>query len=190
MGYREDRAWSDKYIPTIKKIVAPHLLVEAPAFVDMKHATDLIVMKAKGIMLACRVRRPGYAGKYPYQFTLRVLRDNGAETEFMKIANGWADWMFYGHAVSADSTGISPWYLIDLHVFRRQLIVEKTRRMVRRERDVSYGHESNHDGTHFVWFDLRYFAPSPSILIASTCDVPVIPDESNNSLRRKENEVE
>lgn len=190
MGYREDRAWSDKYIPTIKKIVAPHLLVEAPAFVDMKHATDLIVMKAKGIMLACRIRRPGYAEKYPYQFTLRVHRDNGVETEFVKIASGWADWMFYGHAISADSTGISPWYLIDLNIFRRQLITEESRRMVRRERGMSYGHESNHDGTHFVWFDLRYFAPSPCVLIASSRDVPVIPDENGNSLRRKENEVE
>ncbi|HOY63475.1 MAG: hypothetical protein BWY28_01765 [bacterium ADurb.Bin236] len=175
MGYREDRGWSDRYIPKIKEIVAPYLIVEAPEKVDQKMASDLIIMEGRDKMLACRVRRPGYAEKYPYQFTLRLRRDSGAETEYAKIASGWADWMFYGHAVPGDVTEIKPWFLIDLNNFRHQLIIEDTRSMARRETGVSFGYESNRDGTHFIWYDLRYFAPDPGILIASSLDVPIIP---------------
>ncbi|MFH1539958.1 MAG: hypothetical protein ABIH66_13475, partial [bacterium] len=159
MGYQEDRKWSDRYIPKIRELVAPHLFVESPVDIDRRKASDLIVIQARDKMLACRVRRPGYAEKYPYQFTIRLNRDSGAETEYAKIASGWADWMFYGHAVSDDSTDIVPWYLIDLHNFRRHLIIDVTRNRVRRKEGVSFGVERNIDGTEFMWFDFRYFAP-------------------------------
>jgi len=33
------------------------------------------------------------------------------------VLEGWADWMFYGHATETQGD-IHPWYLLDLDVFR------------------------------------------------------------------------
>lgn len=157
--YQVDRSWSDRYIPTIKRLVGPYLLEEAPFEVDTKQATDLIVMKGKDLMIAARVRRPGYYEKYGNQFTIRCKRESGAETELAKIANGWADMMFYGFADRLDNTDISHWMLIDLAAWRGH--------MIRRSNDYpECGQTHNGDGTYFMWFNVDSFHPKPKLLIA------------------------
>ena len=98
--------------------------------------------------IACRVRRPGYAERYPNEFTVRSKLDNGHKTELAKLIEGWGDWMFYGHA---KDTGVGSWMLIDLHLWRRALLVagfkEGWSRLAERR--------SNGDGTHFVAFDIN-----------------------------------
>lgn len=154
-AYANDRQWSDQFIPAIRQIVGPHLLVESPMEVDCKQAADLIVLRARDMTIAARVRRAGYADRYPHEFTVRSRRDSGAKTEMAKLIDGWADWMFYGHAAT-NAGQVSRWMLIDLHAWRATLL----------KAGYSSGWKtfatmkSNGDGTHFLAFDVRKFPAS------------------------------
>jgi hypothetical protein len=136
---------SDRYIPRIKSIVGPRLLSVTPDEIDCKQAADLMIFAARDMRIAARVRRPGFAAKYAYQFTIRSLRDSGAETELSKIMAGWGDWFFYGHA-AGHLDEIPLWWLIDLGEFRSAMI-DPT--------GLVHGVTPNGDGTHFAWFDVR-----------------------------------
>lgn len=159
-GYREDRQWSDKFIPQIKSIVGPLLLEPASFKLDAKEATDLIVFRARDMRIAARIRNHEYLKKYSHQFTIRSRRDSGAETELSKIVNGWGDWFFYGFSDREERT-IVQWILIDLDHFRATLI-----RNSMNDVKIICGDGSNGDGTHFKWFDVRSFPAS--LLIASS----------------------
>ena len=162
--YSEDREFSDRFIPTIKSIVGPLLLEEAPLEVDLTQATDLVILRARDLMIGARVRRPGYAAKYPHQFTVRSKRERGGKTELAKLIDGWGDWLFYGHAVTEDRLGISPWWIIDLDAWRAHLI--------RDSQGYHWlgGEMPNGDGTWFWWYDLRTF--NPPIHVAASDAVP------------------
>jgi len=146
-------------MPAVRQIVGPHLLEPAPAEWDMERAADLVVLRARNITIACRIRRYGYAQKYPHEFTIRSQLDSGHRTELEKITNGWGDWMFYGHA-SEDDEDIDAWFLIDLAAWRAHLI--------RNRANIECVRKSNGDGTHFVAFDVRSFKGNPKLLIASS----------------------
>ncbi len=166
--YQTDREWSDLYLPRIKALVGPHLLVPAPFEVDSEQATDLIVLRARDMMVACRVRRPGYVDKprWRRQFTVRRKRASGAKTELEKFIDGFGDWMFYGHATGV-ADEISPWFLLDLDVFRAALI-----RMSQRysEQPVTSENCVNTDGTQFKAYDIDSFPPQ--LVIASSGGAP------------------
>lgn len=166
MSYLNDREWSDRYIPTIKSIVGECLLVESPIEIDRQQATDLIILNARNLAIACRVRRPGYTDRYPNEFTIRSRTASGATTELQKITNGWGDWMFYGHAAPEPGIKINHWFLINLTSWRAH--------MIRRNRTpIKYGEKSNLDGSCFAWFDLSSFPPEPPILVASSKSLPI-----------------
>lgn len=162
MTYSLDRKWSDRFIPEIKRIVGPHLLSETPLEIDAKEAADLMVFTGRDLRIAARVRREGYAERYPFEFTIRAHRDSGAKTELAKIIEGWGDWMLYGH--EGEGSSLSVWWLIDLHAFRASLI--------RCPKDLKFSKKANGDGTYFVAYDLRSFPPEPSILVAGSRDLP------------------
>lgn len=160
-GYAHDREWSDLMIPQIRSIVGYHLLHEASFELDVKEATDLMVFSARDMRVAARVRRPGFAERYPYEFTIRAARPSGVRTELEKIVDGWGDALFYGHA---DPSGkIILWHLISLPAFRAALI-----RDAMNGKRVRYATKLNSDGTLFRAFDLRSFPERPPILIASS----------------------
>jgi len=161
---RRDWDWSNRFVPAIKRLVGPHLLTPAALEQDAHEATDLIVLVARDMRIAARVRRQGYADSFPYEFTIRARRDSGAVTELEKIVNGWGDWFFYGHADNFD--GFSLWWLIDLHSFRAALI-----RNSNNGTKLRFGDKPNGDGTFFKWFDLRSFPSTPPILIAGSRDL-------------------
>jgi hypothetical protein len=162
-SYAYDRQWSDRFIPEIKRIVGPHLLEAADLELDAKEATDLIVFRARDMRIAARIRRAGYAERYPFDITIRAHRDSGSKTELSKIIDGFGDWFFYGHAdASEDRIGL--WWLIDLHHFRAALI----RASRNNGASLQCGDKSNGDGTYFKWFDLRSFPRSPPILVAAS----------------------
>jgi hypothetical protein len=137
------------------------LLDGAAPELDRTEATDLIVLHARDMRIAARVRRYGYFERHGYEFTLRAKRNTGAKTELSKIVEGWGDWLFYGHADQAE-TIIAHWMIVDLHAFRAALI----RRAANGAR-VLCGDKSNGDGTQFKWFDVRSFPSHPPILIAA-----------------------
>lgn len=174
-SYQSDRQWSDQFIPAIRNIVGPHLLVPSPFEVDTKEAADLIVLRARDMTVACRIRRPGYLERFGWQFTIRSQRDSGAKTELAKITEGWGDWLFYGFASSEEVGVLSRWFLVDLHSWRAQMIrISNTREVPK----LRQGHQPNGDGTYFAWFDLRYFSEEPPILIASSEPVPRFVNEA------------
>lgn len=168
-GYPTDRTYSDRFIPTIRQIVGPELMVVSNDEEDRTQATDMTILKAKDMKIACRVRRPGYLEKYGWQFTVRSKRDSGAETELSKIVKGWGDWMFYAFAKPDGSIAFDRWFLINLAHWRCH--------MMRRELRPIRGETPNGDGTYFAWFDIRSFAPTPRIWIAASEDVPTVSDE-------------
>ena len=153
-GYNVDRKWSDRFIPDIQRKVGPLLLEASPFEIDAKEASDLIIMKARDMRIAARVRRPNYVERYRYEFTVRSRRMSGAKTEFRKLIDGFADWMFYGHS-NEEENEVSEWFVIDLNVWRAHLIYvgyEKGWRTL-----VS-GEKYNADNsTAFVPFDIRRF---------------------------------
>ena len=161
MTYKENRRWSDQYLPAIVQIIAPHLIQPAMFEYDVKQATDLMVLTGRDMRIAARVRRSSYAARYPYDFTIRSKHDNGAKTELAKMLEGWGDWMFYGHADQTEKGKLNRWMLIDLHKWRKKLLGEGYR--------GGWEHlaqsQSNGDGTHFMAFDVRKM---PEVLIASS----------------------
>ena len=173
MSYAEDRAWSDRYLPIMRQLIGPHLLMPSPLEVDAKQAADLIVLRGRDMTIACRVRRHGYAARYPWDITIRSKRDSGARTELEKIVEGWADWFFYGHA-SLDPGALDRWVLLDLSLFRREFIREGLRVALGKPPRLGRIAQAQHngDGTHFVAFDVRR-VPRETV-IACSHDVPAL----------------
>lgn len=136
MGYRQDRAWSDRYLGQIVEILRENAgallsIQVAPESDDRKHATDLVVT-VKGGDVAVRVRR----GNCKYRdLTLRAMRDSHVPTELQKIKDGYARWYLYGW-IKHDE--LDEWMLIDLDKLRSSGLLEQQRII------------SNYDGTHFI----------------------------------------
>jgi hypothetical protein len=156
-SYEKDRTWSDQFLPQVRLIVGPLLLMPSDDIKDMREATDLIVLHAKDMRIAVRLRRQGYAGKYPGEFTIRYSRDSGADTELKKIVEGWGDWFFYGHT---ENDLIVEWVLIDLHKLRAVFIRKPD--VLRNPDNIISGKRSNNDGTHFIFFNAKKI---PEIII-------------------------
>ncbi len=159
MTYRDDRARSDLYSPTIRQIVGPLLMVPTSEPVDRCEATDLIIIPAKDMRIACRIRQHGYFDRFGDEFTIRARRDSGAETEFVKVCTGFGDWFFYGHAGS-QAPDIEAWMIVDLAQFRFGLQRVHISELFQRG---CAGQLANHDGlstdgTHFFWFHVPKFA--------------------------------
>jgi hypothetical protein len=143
MNYATNRQMSDEYLTHVRVIVGPRLLVPSPMELDCKQATDLLVLRARDMRIAARVRRPGYFERYPFEVTVRASHPSGAKTELAKVLEGWGDWMLYGHADPVKRKTIAHWVLLDLDVFR--------------DRWPYLGHkrQRNADGTEFVAVDVR-----------------------------------
>lgn len=92
--YEINRAWSDRFLPKVKRQIGAHILMVAPDDIDQKLATDLMMLDARDTRVAVRIRRPGYHSRYPNQFTIRSKVTSGAPTELNKVVNGHGDWMF------------------------------------------------------------------------------------------------
>lgn len=160
MNYRDDRTWSDRFIPAIKRIVGPFVLEISSVEADQEEASDLTIIKAEGISIACRVRRPGYAVRYGSQITFRYARPSGAKTEWEKIIfGGFADWMFYGHS-NASEDDLELWWLVNLDALRWH--VRNPARSIKR------GFGVNPDGTRFAWIDLSTIPSNPNVVFASS----------------------
>lgn len=161
--YRRQRRWSDQFIPAIKRIVGPCLLEESSFEVDTQQAADLVVVTAKNLTIAARIRRAKYYARYWNEFTIRSV-NKGHKTELQKITDGWGDWMFYGFAASDDDdqSEIAHWRLLDLKVFRGCLIRETQKGRQR----------NNEDGTGFSFFQISSFPKD--LIISSSDDMNII----------------
>jgi hypothetical protein len=165
MAYSDDREWSDRFIPAIRQIVGPHLLLPAPMELDRKEATDLIVFTARDMRIAARVRRPVWRQHHEREFTMRSRVKSGADTELHKIIEGWGDWMFYGFAKTEEPPSIFPWFIVDLNAFRRHY-------SERSENGLRFESKSTQDSKEFLAFDIDSFPATPPLLIASSNGTP------------------
>ena len=59
-AYLTNRNWSDRFLPEIKRLVGKHLLEIAPDPFGHFQATDLMMLEARDMRIAARIRRPGY----------------------------------------------------------------------------------------------------------------------------------
>ena len=117
MNWKDNKLWSDGFMPEIKKILGLYLIGEANEAEDSRRNTDLIVLTMAAVRIGCRVRRSGYVDKYGDEFTIRASLPTGTKTELAKIIEGWGDYFFYGHA-DQDDMNLAAWALCDLNVFR------------------------------------------------------------------------
>lgn len=120
MTWQRDKAWADRFMPEIKAILGMHIIGEAPYEEDAHRNTDLIVLKMEAVRIAVRMRTYKYFVQYPDDFTIRVNRGSGMETELKKIMKGFGNLMFYGFE-HEDRQHVGRWTLIDLDVFRGEV---------------------------------------------------------------------
>jgi hypothetical protein len=162
--YDADRAWGDQFMPQVTQLVARNLVVPTPPRIDRNEAADLMLLSARPKRIAVRVRRHGYADRYPFDVTMRCERASGAETEVSKFLSGFGDWMFYGHADQAESK-LERWVLLDLSIWRQALMREGLRGVMNLPMIYrgAIRMMSNGDGTKFAYFDVRDF-PDEMIL--------------------------
>ena len=146
--YRKRRSWSDQFLETVQRIVGEHLIEPSPTEYDVERASDLTVMRAKPVHVAVRVRRHRYLQKYGDEITIRNKVLNGYDSEFEKMKCGFADMMFYGFAAKNGPPEIAKWALLDLDLFRRQLM---SKRGLNR---LCTGVKNNRDGTALRWFKI------------------------------------
>lgn len=171
-GFRKDYDWQFAYLEAAKRIIGPLLLEPSPFELDAKEATDMLVLTARDMRIACRIRRARYANQYPWEFTFRSRRDTGAETELSKVIKGFGDWFFYGFAAHDELPSLARWALINLHHWRAHMINDGIARAVGQSNLIRQGQKPNGDGTYFQWFDIRSFPADPPILVASSHDLP------------------
>lgn len=125
--WKQDKTWSDKFIPQIKRILAKKLVSVGSYEEDSQHNTDLIVLRTDNVRIGCRIRRFQYAEKYHDEFTIRCSRPNNTKTELQKIIEGWGNYFFYGFC-NENESDLLCWFLGDLCAFRRWFVVQCTKR--------------------------------------------------------------
>ena len=117
-NWRQDKRWSDRYLPHIKQILGEVLISEPPIEEDQERNTDLMVLRMDSVRVGCRVRKNEYFERYADEFTIRAGRPSRTKTELTKIIEGWGDYFMYGFA-SVDGDWLVAWAIGDLKVFRR-----------------------------------------------------------------------
>jgi hypothetical protein len=126
MSWKDDKRWSDVFMPEIKSILGMHLLGEAPHEEDATRATDLIVLKMEAVRIAVRMRKKSYGinPMYREEFTIRSERGSGTKTELRKVMEGFGDFLFYGFE-HQEGGRLGRWTIVDLAIFRGSMF-EKT----------------------------------------------------------------
>lgn len=163
--YAVDRLWSDEYIPQLRSVLKALLpyCVEiniAPAEMDNKEATDLLINST----IACRLRKPSCTHR---DFTLRVHRDSGHETELAKIKRGHAERYFYGW--TDKNHNIVQWIFVDLGKLRASGLL-----------DIIRSYIPNGDGTYFIAITIKELYKAGCIIATHLTNLKVtsiIPDK-------------
>lgn len=169
-GWKSDFAFQRPFAPRVKQIGGPHILEEAPLDIDQHEATDFMVLRARDLRIACRIRKYQYFSRWPWEFTIRSLRETGSKTELAKILEGWGDLAFYAFAAPRGPDFVR-WTLFDLDVFREAF-----------RRGMCGSKNSNHDGTYFHSFDFRKMPPN--MVRAASWDLAELYSDTSPPLQR------
>ena len=157
--WKQDKKWSDIFLPEIKMYLGLHLLSEPPIEEDTERNSDLMVLKLNNIRIGCRIRKYVFFKNYKNEFTIRAGRPSGTKTEITKIIEGWGTHFFYGFS-NEEENKLHAWFIGDLNVFRlwfmRQIVSNK---------GVWPGtKKNNHDGSSYFLCFNKYELPKNFIL--------------------------
>lgn len=167
MSWQDDKRWSDKFIPQIKRILGEHLIAVADWKQDATEASDLVVLACNPFRVGCRIRRNKYLTEdYQDEFTIRCERKNN-DTELAKIMSGWGDYFFYGFEGSSGLTVVN-WFIGDLKIFRLHLW--RNRQLLGSQHVRSNGDESS----SFAVWNRSAFPPE---FVKAFGDRPIAPRE-------------
>lgn len=162
-AWKKDKAWSDRYLVDIKRILGEYLIGEPPREEDAERNTDLMVLRMDAVRIGCRVRKYKYYPDYCGEFTIRAGRPFGTKTELTKIIEGWGDYFFYGFS-NEDQSGLYAWALADLKVFRLWF----NRYLAKNNGRIPGKQQSNTDGSStFIAFSWKDF-PSEFLLASES----------------------
>ena len=162
-GWKQDKRWSDRFLPEIKRILGEHLISEPPTEEDAEHNTDLMVLRLDAIRIGCRIRRYKDFHKYSQEFTIRAWRPSGAKTELTKIIEGWGDYFFYGFSDEQEEKLVQ-WILCDLKAFRLYF----NRYMATHEGNVpGMGKKNIDNSSSFLAFK---YSEIPELIVASNVE--------------------
>ena len=128
-GFQRDKDESDKYIRHLKAIAGQFVLDESSLEEDQRQNTDLVVLRAREVLIACRVRS-AITVDQPWRddFTIRCERPrSGNETELDKIKRGWGSHLIYGIASKDSPLLLALWSVVDLNRFRRWFLREESK---------------------------------------------------------------
>jgi hypothetical protein len=123
----EDFEWQQKFRGHFSEIAQHSMRVEvAPAEEDWKRNTDFVLstvvpVRDRQIRVSARVRRHKYIRRYRDEFTVRLDRPSGVETEMPKIRAGWGDFTIYGFESEPGSDRLGPWFIGNLGLLRDYL---------------------------------------------------------------------
>jgi hypothetical protein len=96
-GWQDSKRWADQFTPHIKSILGYLFIQEAPLAQDQRENTDLMFMLFDK-RVAIRIRN--IKDRAPFnrrnEWTIRVSRPSGIDTELTKMMAGWADYCLYG----------------------------------------------------------------------------------------------
>jgi len=126
-SFDEDFKWQEKFAPHLSEIAMQAFRVTvAPKVEDWKRNTDFVLSNvlaagSKEYRVSARVRRHEYVRRYRDQFTVRVDRPSGYETEMPKIRAGWGDLMIYGFESYPESDRLGPWFMGNIAMLRRYI---------------------------------------------------------------------
>ena len=152
MSYKENREWSDGYMPSVKSILGQAMIKESTFKEDTELGFDLVTPSEKEI--ACRVRDYEKYKYYINEFTIRSKSKYDKRTEIHKILDGCGDWFFYGFTKGDE---VKYWSIINLDVFRNNYENSNCKEM-----------SNPCDGTKFISFKFLTFPPD--IIIDSNID--------------------
>lgn len=122
---RRDWAWSDGYLPEVRRILLQNAMylftVEVASFaLDVKQATDMLLTVTGRKNIAVRLRRASYQWR---DLTIRASRASGVKTELDKIRSGYGDIYLYGWTLELQ---IQEWMLVDLNRLRKSGLLTRT----------------------------------------------------------------
>jgi hypothetical protein len=140
--FEEDFEFQQPFRGHFSEIAKEAMRVEvAPAEDDWKRNTDfmmstVIPLRNRVIRISARVRRHQYLARYRDEFTVRLDRPSGVETEMPKIKAGWGDFTIYGFESMHGSDRLYPWFIGNIAILRDYIA-----------RDGYYKPQRNKDGS-------------------------------------------
>jgi len=175
MSWEDDYMWQltrrNKVEATIRYVAGDIINIEeANTHKDTKEATDYIVKVSSGD-IACRIRREGYWPN-PGDFTIRVDRPSGAQTELEKIRNGFARWYLYAWDDELSARYFEYWVFVDLDAVRGAGLLER-----------EYPEFTNPDGTKFIAIPLSLLELKGAI-IRQKDEAPVNSENERKSVNQ------